>query len=46
MKAQFLVEGKYIDEKDLDLFLVTDDIDEAIRYINSFYESHNFEPNF
>lgn len=46
MKAQFLVEGKYIDEKDLDLFLVTDDLDEAIAYINSFYESHNFEPNF
>jgi uncharacterized protein (TIGR00730 family) len=46
MKYQFLTDGHYIDENDLKLFLITDDMDEAVDYINSFYESHNLEPNF
>ena len=37
-----------INKEDLDLFLLTDDIDEAVIYINSFYEDggHEFKPNF
>ena len=37
-----------INKEDLDLFLLTDDIDEAVTYINSFYEDggHEFKPNF
>lgn len=38
----------YINEKDLDLFLLTDDMEEAITYINTFYDQPNHEltPNF
>ena len=37
-----------INKEDLDLFLLTYDIDEAVTYINSFYEDggHEFKPNF
>lgn len=38
----------YISEKDLDLFLLTDDEEEAIDYINAFYDQpdHTMSPNF
>lgn len=38
----------YIKENDLDLFLLTDDMEEAVAYINAFYDQPNHEltPNF
>lgn len=38
----------YINSKDLDLFLLTNDVEEAINYINNFYDQPNHEltPNF
>lgn len=38
----------YISEKDLDLFLLTDDEEDAIEYINAFYDQpdHTMSPNF
>jgi len=42
--------SKNISPEDLDLFLLTDDVEEAINYINSFYEDeqkgHALKPNF
>ena len=37
-----------INKEDLNLFLLTDDIDDAVTFINSFYEDggHEFKPNF
>ncbi|MCH8568585.1 MAG: TIGR00730 family Rossman fold protein [Balneolales bacterium] len=43
---QTLIASGTINEKDMDLFLVTDSIDEAITYIEEFYNSHKIEPNF
>jgi len=46
--ATMLKKHAYIKEGDLDLFLLTDDIEEAITYINAFYDQPNHEltPNF
>lgn len=41
-----LVENGYIHEKDLDLFFLTDDVDEAVKHICDFYEDRKPEPNF
>jgi uncharacterized protein (TIGR00730 family) len=42
--------SKTISKEDMKLFLLTDDIDEAVQYINSFYEEdqqgHALKPNF
>ena len=46
MKTEVLDNQKNIGENDFDLFLVTDDVEEAIAYINSFYEQHDLAPNF
>ncbi len=46
LKKTLLEENKNISRTDLDLFLLTDDLDEAVRYINNFYESHSLAPNF
>lgn len=48
IKSEVLNQQKNINESDLDLFLITDDIEEAIQYINSFYdeEHHDLKPNF
>jgi hypothetical protein len=35
-----------INEKDLDLFLLTDDIDEAVKHIEDFYKKYSLTPNF
>lgn len=35
-----------INEQDFDLFIVTDNVEEAISYINSFYAEHDLAPNF
>lgn len=35
-----------INEKDLDLFLLTDDIDEAVKHIDDFYKKYSLTPNF
>ncbi len=43
-----LRKNKYINKEDFDLFLVTDSVEEAIKYINSFYDeaNNNLAPNF
>jgi hypothetical protein len=43
-----LANQQNINEVDLDLFLITDDVEEAIEYINNFYdtEQHDLKPNF
>lgn len=41
-----MLEAGNISEKDLELFHVTDDIDEAVEIIASFYEQRRMEPNF
>lgn len=48
IKTVLLEEHKNISPKDLDLFLLTDDIDEVMTYINDFYEKgdRNLQPNF
>jgi len=46
MKTEVLDNQKNIGENDFDLFLVTDDVEEAIAYINNFYEQHDLAPNF
>ena len=46
MKTEVLDNQKNIGENDFDLFLVTDDVEEAITYINAFYEQHDLAPNF
>lgn len=47
-EKELLVKQRNISEEDLKLYLVTDDVEEAIDYIDSFYEdtSHEFKPNF
>ncbi|MBX7225953.1 MAG: TIGR00730 family Rossman fold protein [Chitinophagales bacterium] len=47
-EKELLVKQRNISEEDLKLYLVTDDVEEAIAYIDSFYEdtSHEFKPNF
>ncbi|MCB9032438.1 MAG: TIGR00730 family Rossman fold protein [Chitinophagales bacterium] len=48
IKQEVLENNKNINADDLDLFLVTDDIEEAVAYINKFYEDqeHQLTPNF
>lgn len=48
IEEELLNNQSNINKEDLDLFLLTDDIEEAITYINSFYEEagHEFKPNF
>lgn len=43
-----LSKHQYIKEGDLDLFLMTDDVEEAVNYINAFYDlpNHPMSPNF
>lgn len=42
--------NKTISQEDMKLFLLTDDVEEAVKYINSFYEedqqNHPLKPNF
>lgn len=48
IKSEVLNNQHNINEIDLDLFLVTDDIEEAVEHINNFYdaEQHDLKPNF
>jgi len=48
IKTEVLANQQNINEVDLDLFLITDDVEEAIEYINKFYdtEQHDLKPNF
>lgn len=45
---ELLKKHKYINKEDLDLFIITDSVEQAVKYINSFYdEAHNeLAPNF
>jgi len=48
IKSEVLAKQHNINEADLNLFLVTDEVEEAIEYINSFYDEqhHDLAPNF
>ncbi len=47
IKSVMLGEENNINEKDLDLFLITDDTEETIKYINDFYATTNvLKPNY
>jgi len=35
-----------ISASDLDLFMVVDDVDSAVSYIEGFFETHPLSPNF
>ena len=45
---ELLKKHKYINAADLDLFIITDSVEQAVKYINSFYDdAHNeLAPNF
>lgn len=48
IQGTMLSRHSYINGKDLDLFLLTDDEEEAVAYINAFYDQpeHSMAPNF
>lgn len=46
MRHEVLGNQRNISEADFDLFLLTDDVEEAIAYINNFYAQHDLAPNF
>ncbi len=41
-----LVADGYISQRDMDLFYLTDDSDDAVKYVCEFYKNRNLEPNF
>lgn len=41
-----LIQNAYINKKDLDIFYLTDDVNDAVKYICDFYEDKEPEPNF
>lgn len=41
-----LVEEGYISKRDMDLFYITDDGDDAVRYVCNFYKNKKLQPNF
>jgi uncharacterized protein (TIGR00730 family) len=41
-----LIENSYINESDMDIFYLTDDVDDAVKHICDFYEDKEPEPNF
>ncbi|SFT88360.1 hypothetical protein SAMN05216474_2909 [Lishizhenia tianjinensis] len=46
IKRTMLEKENNINEKDLELFTVVDDADEAIEFIDDFFKIHSFTPNF
>lgn len=46
IKNVMLHQENNINEKDLDLFKVVDNADDAIKYIDDFYKTHELSPNF
>jgi len=45
MRETMIPEGT-IHERDMDLFLLTDDLSEAVKYLTDFYKVHKIAPNF
>lgn len=45
IKNSMLADG-YISEEDLNLFMVCDDEEEAVKYIDDFFKTHSLSPNF
>lgn len=43
---QTMLSQQYISPSDLELFKLTDDIDEAVQFIDDFFSSHALSPNF
>jgi uncharacterized protein (TIGR00730 family) len=43
---QTMLTQQYISPSDLELFKLTDDIDEAVKFIDDFFSSHALSPNF
>jgi len=43
---QTMLTQQYISPSDLELFKLTDDIDEAVQFIDDFFSSHALSPNF
>lgn len=43
---QTMLSQQYISTSDLELFKLTDDIDEAVQFIDDFFSSHALSPNF
>ena len=46
IKEQMLEQEANISEEDLNLFKIVDTADEAVKYIEDFYKSHDLSPNF
>ena len=46
IKEVMLEEENNISPQDLDLFIIADSTDEAVKYIDDFYKSHELTPNF
>ena len=46
IKSSMLEQEANISPEDLDLFKVVDTADEAVKYIEDFYVSHDLSPNF
>jgi uncharacterized protein (TIGR00730 family) len=46
IKEAMLEQEQNISPADLDLFALVDTADEAVKYINDFYKSHELTPNF
>ena len=46
IKEVMLEEESNISPQDLDLFIIADSTDEAVKYIDDFYKSHELTPNF
>lgn len=46
IKEQMLAEEANISAKDIDLFALVDTADEAVKYIEDFYKTHELTPNF
>ncbi|HPS45669.1 MAG TPA: LOG family protein, partial [Bacteroidales bacterium] len=45
IKNKMMAENN-ICQKDMDLFMVTDDIEEAVKHIEDFYKKYSLTPNF
>jgi len=46
IKKKMLLENNNICEKDLDLFMLTDDTETAVKHIEDFYKKYSLAPNF
>jgi len=46
IKNKVLLENNNISEKDLELFIVVDEPEEAVKHIDDFYKKYSLAPNF